>query len=344
MDDRLEARLLLSLLAERWEEARSLAARPEIRAALLAALARECEVAPWIHHLLQRSGRLELLGEEALRELERAHHKCRIDNLHLLSLAEDAIDAMLGEGILPIALKGLDHIHRFGIEFGARAMVDMDFLVRPHELQRAISVLERAGWSRTGEQRRSHWQPYHLPLMSGGPVRLFLELHWNLVQPGRYELDPEELFARAEPLAVCGRELLGLEPHDHAAYLLLHHTSHYFERRLKGALDLKLITERLDLDWALVSRRLAGWGGLAAGAMSMRHMAKLFPESFSEPAGGPLHPGALRSLLTLPLRSSHPLDLFHGATRRPVQFYLGALLLERPLDLPRLLRGKGGQS
>jgi hypothetical protein len=339
MSDRLEARLLLSLLAERWEEALSLAERPEIRSAVVAALARECEVAPWLHHLLQTNGKLELLGDEGGWELERAHHKCRVDNLHLLSLAEGALDALLGDGILPIALKGLDQIHRFGIEFGARPMVDMDFLLRPDQLKEAISALERAGWRRSGAERKSHWQPYHLAMMSDGPVRLFLELHWNLVQPGRYKVDPGKLFERATPLTVCGRQLLGLEVHDHAAYLLLHHTSHYFERRLKGALDLKLIAERLEPDWKRVARRLADWEGLAAGSMSLLHMAKLFPESFA----GAFRPGPVRTLLTLPLRSTHPLDLFRGITRRPVQFYLGALLLENPLDLPRLMLGKDGQ-
>jgi hypothetical protein len=316
-----------------------LAERPEIRPAVVAALARECEIAPWLHQLLKSNGKLELLGDEGGRELERAHHKCRVDNLHLLSLAEGALDALLGDGILPIALKGLDQIHRFGIEFGARAMVDMDFLVRPQQLLPAIRALEQAGWSRSGEERKSHWQPYHLPMKSGGPVRLFLELHWNLVQPGRYRVDPEELFERATPLTVCGRELLGLEAHDHAAYLLLHHTSHYFERRLKGALDLKMIAERLELDWKRVARRLADWEGLAAGSMSLLHMAKLFPESFTEA----FRPGPLRTLFTLPLRSTHPLDLFRGTTRRPVQFYLGALLLENPFHLPRHLLGKDGQ-
>jgi hypothetical protein len=329
MNDRLEARLLLSLLAERWEEAGALARQPGIRDATLARLARECEIAPGLHQLLESSGKMGLIGERAREELKRSRHKCRVDNLHLLALAEGALEALLREGIVPIALKGLDQIHRYGIEFGARAMVDMDLLLRPDELQRAVGALQGAGWSPTGEERRSHWQPYHLAMMSDGPVRIFLELHWNLVQPGRYRLMPAELFERALPVEVCGRELLGLEPHDHAAYLLLHHVSHHFERRLKGALDLKMIAEREAIDWALVGERLARWEALAAGAMSLRHMAKLFPATFPEP----FRPGMLRSLLTLPLLSPHPLDLFRGAGWRPVQFYLGALLLERPFGL-----------
>jgi hypothetical protein len=329
MNDRLEAHLLLALLSGRREEVEALARRPEFRPGALVALARECEVSPWLHHLLESSGRLELAGEQGRQELAERRHKCRVDNLHLLALAEGALDALHGEGIVPIALKGLDQIHRYGIEFGARAMVDMDLLLRPDELQRAVGALRGAGWSPTGEQRRSHWQPYHMAMMSAGPVRIFLELHWNLVQPGRYRLRPAELFERALPVEVCGRQMLGLEPHDHAAYLLLHHVSHHFERRLKGALDLKMIAEREAIDWALVGERLAGWEALAAGAMSLRHMAKLFPATFPEP----FRPGMLRSLLTLPLLSPHPLDLFRGIRLRPVQFYLGALLLERPFGL-----------
>jgi hypothetical protein len=328
-NNRLEARLLLALLAERWQEAEALAERPDMSAGAFINLVTECEISPWVHHLLQSSGKLELIGEQAGQELERSRHKCRVDNLHLLTLAEGVLDALLEAGIVPLALKGLDQIHRFGIEFGARAMVDMDLLVRPDQLQQAILALQQAGWATTGGQRHSHWLPYHMAMMSAGPVRVFLELHWNLVQPGRYRMQPEQLFERAVQLEVCGRNVLGLEAHDHAAYLLLHHISHYLERRLKGALDLKMIVERQEVDWALVAHRLTDWGGLAAGAMSLRHMAKLFPGTFSEP----FRPGLFRTLLTLPLRSPHPLDLFRGTRLRPVQFYLGALLLERPLDL-----------
>jgi len=339
MSDRLEAHLLLALLSERWEAAETLARRPEFRPGILVALAQECDVSPWLHQLLQSKGRLQLIGEQGQKELAERRHKCRVDNLHLLALAEGALDALLEEGIVPIALKGLDQIHRYSIEFGARAMVDMDLLLRPDELQRAAGALQAAGWCPTGEQRQSHWQPYHMAMMSGGPVRIFLELHWNLVQPERYRLAPVDLFERAVRIEVCGREVLGLEPHDHAAYLLLHHVSHYFERRLKGVLDLKMIVEREAIDWALVGQRLAGWEALAAGAMSLKHMAKLFPETFPEP----FRPGILRTLLTLPLLSPHPLDLFRGSQLRPVQFYLGALLLEHPLDMPRHLLRKSGR-
>jgi hypothetical protein len=341
MNDRHEARLLLLLLSERWEEAGELARRPGLRDALLAGLARECEIAPWLHHLLERNGKLELAGERTGTVLKQARHKCRVDNLHLLMLAEPALDALLDVGTRPIALKGLDQIHRYGIDFGARAMVDMDLLVRQEELPRAVKALEAAGWTPSPEPRRSHWQPYHMALMSKGPVPLFLELHWNLVQPGRYRLRPEALFERAVGLEVCGRQVLGLEPHDHAAYLLLHHVSHYFERRLKGAVDLRTIAARERLDWSEVSRRLDSWGARAAGAMSLRHLAKLFPDSFGGAARSALRPGALRTLLTLPLRSTHPLDLFRGSDRRAVQIWLGAALLQNPLHLPRHLSGRG---
>jgi hypothetical protein len=41
-----------------------------------------------------------------------------------------------------------------------------------------------------------------------------------------------------------------------------------------------------------------------------------------------------RRLMTLPLRSSHPLDLFRWTRRRGVQLYLAAALMDRPSDLP----------
>src|SRR5207247_167262 len=111
-----------------------------------------------------------------------------------------------------------------------------------------------------------------------------LEIHWSLGQEKRYRVDPERLLERALPLEIGGRRVRRLDDHDAAAHLLVHHVQHYFDRRLKWALDLLRISAREGFDWAQVAERLGAWGGRAAAGMSLLHLKKLFPELGSERA------------------------------------------------------------
>jgi hypothetical protein len=44
-----------------------------------------------------------------------------------------------------------------------------------------------------------------------------------------------------------------------------------------------------------------------------------------------------RRMLTRPLESSHPLDLFRNTRKRKVQLYLAAVMIEKPSRLPAYL-------
>ena len=105
-----------------------------------------------------------------------------------------------------------------------------------------------------------------------------IELHWNLVQQGRYRLDPASLFERAVPHEVAGRKVLRLSDHDTVAHLLLHHFTHYFDRRLKWIVDLEFLLELPGFDWDEIERRVAEWGATAAVGVSVQHLHKVFPE------------------------------------------------------------------
>ena len=335
MDQHRHARLLLAILREDWSDVERLAAAP-LDPERFVGLVRECNVHPWVHARLAASGRLGLLGAEVERRLERMRRKCRQDNLLLLARAEQALDLLLDAGIVPIALKGLDTLHRFYGRFDERTLDDVDLLVPREKVGRALDVLERAGWESLPGPQRDHYlrSSHHLPLRGPGPVVVDFEIHWNLVQERRYRLRPEELFERAAPLDVSGRRVLRLEDHDLAAHLLLHHFTHYFDRRLKWSIDLAELARQPGFDWTVVADRIRAWGAGAPVGMSLLHLNKLFPDLVPGNARRRLPTALWRRLLTLPLRSRHPLDLFRGTRRRQVQLYLAGVLMENPTDLP----------
>ena len=339
MSDRLEARVLLTVLQERWDEFEAGLSRPSFRPAAFVALAREADVAPTVHALVSRAGRLDGLGEAAA-ELARIRAKTRVDNLLLLARLEQALDLLGAAGIQPIALKGVDVLPRLYPAFDERTLDDIDLLVRRDERDRAIAALTDAGWTAPREPERTHWlrSSFEMPLVAPGPVGVGLEIHWSLGQDVRYRIDDAELFERALPFELERRALLRLDEHDAVAHLLLHHVQHYFDRRLKWVIELGRRAASPGFSWPTVAERLRAWGGLGAAGIALAHIRKLFPRLLPDEAVRVVPATLWRLAVTLPLRSAHPLDFYRGTRRRGVQLFLAAACLERPSELVDYLR------
>jgi len=332
--------LVLSVVRRRWEDAERRVARRRPDPAIFVAQCRECDVHAWVHHLLTSEGRTELVGETAVASLGELRSKVRYDTMLLFGRAEQALDLLAGAGVTPVALKGLDFLHRIYPEPDLRATDDVDLLIRRDDLAPSLEVLRGAGWQLPSEAKTTHYvrSSHHLPLRSPGPIHVEFELHWNLAQSERYAIDADALFERAMPLEVAGRQLLRLDDNDVVAHLLIHHFSHYFDRRLKWLVDLQGIDRLRPIDWETVAARVDEWGGSAASGLSLAHLHKLSPDLIPRRALEALPVAAWRRALVRPLRSNHPLELFRGTRNRKVQLYLAAVMLDDPARLPGWLR------
>jgi hypothetical protein len=339
MSEHDHARLLLAIVRGRWDEANALARRSPVPAESFVDLCMQGDVPTWVHARLADEGRSDLVGEAAMEHLARTRARVRNDNLLLIARAEQALGALLDAGIVPVALKGLDLLHRVYENFDERTLDDVDLLIRPNQLSAAVAALEAQGWEPPPEPKRTHYirSSHHLPMRSPGPVTVDFEIHWNLAQEMRYRIDEQGLHARAVPLEIGGRSVLRMDDHDLVAHLLLHHFTHYFDRRLKWAIDLEMISRDPRFDWAVVVERTRSWGATAVVGASLLHLHKMFPEWIPDRALAGLRVTAWRRALLGPLRSTHPLDLLRDTRRRWVQLYVAAVLLENPFLMPRWL-------
>lgn len=339
MDDHHHPRILLAVVRERWDEVAERVGRGPFDADRFVECCRQSDAHPWVHALLERDERGALVGRRALNGLQRLRDKVRRDNLLLVARAEQALGLLLGAGVVPVALKGLDLLHRLYGSFDQRTLDDVDLLVDRDDLSAALRALEAGGWVLPEEPRRTHYirSSHHLPLRSPGPVTVDFEIHWNLAQEQRYRIDPRGLLDRSLPLSIAGHSVRRLEDHDLVAHLLIHHFSHYFDRRLKWLIDLRAVAAQPGFDWSRVAARIREWGGGAACGVSLRHLQKMDPDLIPEAALRELPVAAWRRALTWPLRSNHPLELFRHSDRRRTQLYLAAVMLEHPLQLPAWL-------
>ena len=345
MSDRVEARALLAILRGRWDDAERIGRSRPLDGARFVRLARECDVHPTVHAALERADRFDLLPEPARSELDDLRRKVRHDNLLLLATVERTLDVLRAAGIRPVALKGLDVLHRLYERFDERTLDDVDLLVRPDEVERALAALEGAGYRGPGAPSREHWlrSSFEMPLTSPGPVGVLVEIHWSLGQERRYTIDLDGVLARTLPFEVAGRPVSRLDPHDAVAHLLLHHVQHYFDRRLKWMLELVRTASEPGFSWQTTAERLRRWGGRRAAGDALRHVRKLFPEAVPSEALRLLPVPAWRRAVTLPLRSGHPLDRYRWTRARRVQLFLAAVLLENPAELAGYLRHRAAR-
>ncbi len=336
MDPRLHAtRVLLAITRERWDTAGEIVRGRGVDAQAFVEACQAADVHPWVHERLKDPSARGLVGPAALDALGALRRRVRRDNLLLVALAEQALALLKAAGVRPVVLKGTDFVHRLYGSIDERTIDDVDLLIRPEELETSLRVLVAAGFRLPDERRAVHYvrSSHHMPLLGPGPIGVQFELHWNLAQTGRFRIDPRALVERALPLQIGAESALRLGDADVAAHLVLHHFTHYFDRRLKWIVDLGRLARAGALDWPEALAVLRDWGAVAPAAAALAHMYKLAPDLVPDAVLRALPLARWRAALALPLRSGHPLELWRGTRRRGVQLYLAALLYERPADL-----------
>ena len=331
--------LLLALARERGTDVRALlnSAPPDSEPFL--ALASQADIEPWLHWQIESSGLADGFGVAIMEHLAHRRHKTRNDNALLIAVTEQVLQILTAAGVTVVALKGMDLMHRHYPRIDLRTATDVDLLIPRGQLVVALEALGRNGFTVPDPKQATHYirSSHHLPIDSPGPLPVLIEIHWNLVQDYRYDLNVDELFERARPIDIGPHRILRLEDHDFVAHLLLHHLSHYFNRQLKWLIDLRQIVRSAEFSWAGVVDRLQRWGGLTAGAAAVAHLHRLDPATVTDEAQELLPLAAWRRLLVAPFRSRHPLDWVRDPERRWLQLYLAAIFLERPSRLPRWL-------
>lgn len=166
-----------------------------------------------------------------------------------LGVALGAITARLAEsGITAVALKGAAFLAEDeGGAAGWRFMNDLDLLVRPSELQRAVACVERLGFAAEHEDYDPAREAHYPPLIASSG-RFCVEIHTRLFASGDHGIDVERLRASALSVEAWGASLRVPSPVDRVAHVVTHaqlHNRQYAARRivLKDVLDLAALPE-----------------------------------------------------------------------------------------------------
>jgi len=240
------------------------------------------KVSPLLYQRLREQRLDGQVPQAVLEQLGQTYLHTALRNLRLYHELGLILSA-LGEREIPaIVLKGGFLAHTVYPDNALRPMADIDLLVRTEDLSTAGKILHELGFAepvRHGVEPRSS-AFHHLPhlIKNGGTV---VELHWTIVNPTTrakqfscpFELDPQDLFRRAEPVSFGDTSALALSIEDLLLHLCIHMA---YEHRLDfGLLPLCDIAEtirhyRRTIDWQELEQRAARWGAQRCTYLSLR--------------------------------------------------------------------------
>jgi len=142
-------------------------------------------------------------------------------------------------------------------DLSVRQFEDLDFLVPPSDLDRAIAVVQAQGYDLyprlTPARKRSFYASECECWLANADETVTVELHWS-VRERLYGLDPslEAMFSRCSRLRIAGGTVPGLAPEDLLLVLAAHGIKHAWHR-LKWIRDVAGVVDRHPtLDWDAV--------------------------------------------------------------------------------------------
>ena len=166
-------------------------------------------------------------------------------NQTLIHAGREALVRLHGAEIDTLLLKGSALMYLDYEDTGVRPMADLDVLVRPEQVDRAVAELETIGWS-----SRSARSPARIPLLWTDELRhetgKGMDLHWRvLLRPG----SEEELWRRSVPVTFGGVPSRSLSPADRLVHVCVHGLAPSFPPAFRWAADATTILRRQEVDW-----------------------------------------------------------------------------------------------
>ncbi|MGB5963994.1 MAG: nucleotidyltransferase family protein [Sulfurimonadaceae bacterium] len=165
--------------------------------------------------------------------------------LQLMHLFDaNSIDAMAFKGpVLGEMAYGSVTLRQYG---------DLDILIRQKEIEKALTLLQKRGYTPEIELEKSTLESFYNCVnvigLHRGAVRV--EIHWELLSKN-YAIDWEEkkLWRESETIEINRKPIKMLSFENHILYLCAHGSKHLFER-LEWICDIdRAIRSKSDVDW-----------------------------------------------------------------------------------------------
>ena len=259
------------------------------------------------------------------------HRTTLIDSLSAMSQLREVAEVLRGEGVDYLLLKGASYLADLYPDVGARALVDVDLLIRPEGTTRlAKKLLERGFAGEVGahypeDERFEMFRPKR-----DGFCRF--EFHWRLGGQGRARVDQEALWRGAAAIALDGLACRRLGVHEAIVYHAGHAVDHYLGPSLKWTIDLREMLRQWQPSPDRLARLASEWGLRTSLHLALLHLDRIFPGEAPKELLRATAPGAVRRMGLSMARSDEPAEMFRAGDGGG-RWLLRPLLMDAPGDV-----------
>ena len=302
---------------------------PEVPADRARGALRHYECGGYVHALWRRLGRT--LPEPWAGAAASLHRTTLVDSLSAIAQLRGIAEALRAEGVDFLLLKGAAYLADLYPDVGARALVDVDLLIRPDGANRIARKLLEQGF--TGEVGAHYPEDERFEMFRPGREgSCRFEFHWRLGGEGRTRLDQETLWRGAATVSLDGLACRRLGVHEAIVYHAGHAGDHYFGPALKWTIDLREMLRQWRPSPERLTRIASEWRLRTALHLALLQLDRVFP---GEAPAGLLRataPGTVRRKVLSLARSDAPAEFFRAGDGGG-RWLLRPFLMDAPGDV-----------
>lgn len=294
-------------------------------------------------------GRYGPIWPELRRALQADHFTAVAEwELHAQTLRQLAA-ALQQAGVTAVLLKGAALALTVYAQPSWRTMSDIDLWVQEEEMAAAVTAVVALGFIPYEKADR----PLALQKLGRGEVRLYradwvqglVEVHWS-AYTGWWlrrtaNVDQLAIWARKEKLTAAMLEgaFYQMAPEDMVIHLAIHTAVNHQlgMKALQALLDIALVAQARAVQWSVVAQRAKAWRVATALYLVLSLAQQLVGMDGVEEALHVLRPSRLRRWLLHQFASPQSLLAAHDVRESWQRYLLLLLLVDRPLDIARLI-------
>lgn len=243
--------------------------QPDLRSdaddwAAIDAMAAQHRLQPWLHAQVRR-GAIVVPPERAA-AWQNAYRHAAMGALTAQAALVRTHAALAGAGVAMAALKGARLAFFDYPEAALRPMRDIDVLVAPEDLPRAVATLAEAGFAvpadREAEIARALGGDKHLAPIAVPGCDRWLELHHRIAEPGLPCIATGAILGQARPATIGGRSVPFPAPAHMLGHLVLHAAyNHRFDCGPLALVDIAMLLrgEPIDSVAFVAEAEAGGW-------------------------------------------------------------------------------------
>ena len=193
-------------------------------------------IAPLLYHNLNNIQERQFIPEKIMSAFEKVYHKNAVRNTYLFQELNIILEALNGNGIDVIILKGIALAETVYGDMGLRPMGDIDFMVKREDLLQAERIVSGLGYHFHGNIPSEKYRENHQEIgYIHNKKKISIDIHWhisNKSHPARIRVIDNNIIENwwkdARSVECYGRKALTLSPEDFVLHLCLHFLKHRF--------------------------------------------------------------------------------------------------------------------